>query len=240
MFRARKGAAPEISENWKDFKGRQAKVRITAPPQPANTYDPKKRLMEVALNLVGSCFYIFSAAALIIDYRMSERFSSLLMLILTAMFAFFFIARTTPPRQGNSSPRDWFVAVAGTAMPLLLRPAGAVHDLVLTEGVQLLGLCISIAGLLALNNSFGMVAANRGVKSNGIYRYIRHPIYAGYLVAASGFLVQNFTLPNVAVMTAWFCLEVCRMQAEERLLSRDSAYADYMKNTKWRIIPYIF
>ncbi len=235
MLRAKRGTG--TYDGWNNYEHTPPQQAL---PGPAPRQKLLRRLIETGLNFVGSAVYVLSAAALILDYRHNDRISSLLMVALTTMFAFFFLARTTPPQEANTSPRDWLVATAGTAIPLLLRPAAAVHDFAITEALQFVGICVSITGLLALNNSFGMVAANRGVKTGGIYRYIRHPIYAGYVLASSGFLVQNFTLFNAAVMAAWMALEFGRMGAEEKLLSRDPAYAAYMKRTPWRIIPFVF
>jgi protein-S-isoprenylcysteine O-methyltransferase Ste14 len=237
MLRAKRRETLGTYDDWKELNEYTAAKGMAATPSISGK--SLRRVMETLLNLGGAAIYVVSAAALVIDYRNSDRVSSLLMLVLMTLFAFFFIARTTPPRESNTSVRDWLVAIAGTSMPMLMRPAVTVNDIVVTEAMQFVGLCISITGLLALNNSFGMVACNRGVKTGGIYKYIRHPIYAGYFVAWAGFLIQNFTLQNMLVMAAWVTLEFGRMHAEERFLSRDPAYAAYMKRTRWRIIPYV-
>ena len=49
------------------------------------------------------------------------------------------------------------------------------------QGRQLTGLLVE-DGKLSLGRSFGLMPANRGVVSTGMYRLVRHPIYLGYLV----------------------------------------------------------
>ena len=56
---------------------------------------------------------------------------------------------------------------------------------------------IVIAGKLSLGRSFGLIPANRGVVSTGVYRFVRHPIYLGYLITHVGFVVANPTMWNV-------------------------------------------
>jgi protein-S-isoprenylcysteine O-methyltransferase Ste14 len=36
------------------------------------------------------------------------------------------------------------------------------------------------------------------------------------------------------------CLQLVRMQAEERLLSRDPMYAEYAQNVRYRLVPGLY
>ena len=121
-----------------------------------------------------------------------------------------------------------------------MRPAPVVHDHVALLAVQIAGMAISLTGLFSLNQSFGIVAANRGVKRGGLYRFIRHPIYAGYFLSFGAFLLQNVTLFNVIIYVTFVILELLRVEAEERVLSRDPSYAGYSLQTRWRIVPLLY
>ena len=77
----------------------------------------------------------------------------------------------------------------------LVRPAGARARARRRHRVRLRrpACSIIIAGKLTLGRSFGLMPANRGVVSSGIYRFVRHPIYAGYLITHVAFLAAHPT-----------------------------------------------
>jgi protein-S-isoprenylcysteine O-methyltransferase Ste14 len=93
---------------------------------------------------------------------------------------------------------------------------------------------------LILRRSFGITPANRGVKITGAYRFVRHPMYAGYLLVHIGVLVVMFSPYNLAVYAIGWTAQILRLLAEERLLGEDPAYRDYMAQVRWRLIPGIF
>jgi protein-S-isoprenylcysteine O-methyltransferase Ste14 len=82
--------------------------------------------------------------------------------------------------------------------------------------------------------------ANRGIKLTGPYRLVRHPMYAGYLLVHLGVLILMFSPINVLIYAIGWWAQILRILAEERLLSQDPAYADYMGRVRWRLIPGLF
>src|SRR5581483_7414705 len=126
----------------------------------------------------------------------------------------------------SSHPFDWALSFSAVSAPLLLTtPAApsAVIPATLATTVMLAGLLMQISAKLSLWRSFGLVPANRGVKTRGLYRVVRHPVYAGYTLTHLGFL-----------------LGVLRMLREEALLGRDPAYAAYAARVRYRVLPGVF
>ena len=74
----------------------------------------------------------------------------------------------------------------------------------------------------------------------GIYRVVRHPIYAGYLVTHVGFLLAHPTAWNVALLVIGDVALLMRAVREEQTLSLDAEYADYMTRVRWRVAPWVF
>lgn len=98
----------------------------------------------------------------------------------------------------------------------------------------------SVSAKCALNTSFGLVAANRGVKSRWAYAIIRHPIYAGYIVTQGGFLLHHPTAWNlVAIPIAWL-FQILRIREEERFLIQNPEYANYTTRVRFRLLPGVF
>lgn len=118
------------------------------------------------------------------------------------------------------------------------------------EIVQLIGFAIyitghtvGILGRTSLGNNWShgseyQIKPNQALVTSGIYRYIRHPIYAGFLMIVVGgqlvvesYLVIPFTLLCYVVMHSI-------MLKEEHILTAQfgKQYSDYMIHTS-RIFP---
>src|SRR4051812_38821089 len=106
------------------------------------------------------------------------------------------------PLAVSRRPVDWVAALLGAYGVLLLRPTGAE-----VLGFGWLWLALQVAGALGaivcivrMGRSFGIVAANRGVRCDGPYAVVRHPMYAFYLVGQVGYLLGAFSLLNGVVL----------------------------------------
>jgi protein-S-isoprenylcysteine O-methyltransferase Ste14 len=135
---------------------------------------------------------------------------------------------------------DWIVAAAGTFLVLMVQPGGAPLSPDLSLALMLIGLAIHVGAKLSLWRSFGLVAANRGVKTHGLYRFVRHPMYAGYMLSHAGFLLASPSWWNLAVYLAVWLLLIARIEAEERTLKQDPAYAAYASQVRFRLLPGVY
>lgn len=136
-------------------------------------------------------------------------------------------------------PADWFFGFAGTLLPLVVvrsESAGFVFG----GALMMLGFGIAVGAQLSLFRSFGVVAANRGVKTAGLYGLIRHPMYLGYFVIYVGFLLVNPTSWNAGVYAACVVCQVWRIHAEERVLLADAAYAVFARRVRYRLLPFVY
>jgi protein-S-isoprenylcysteine O-methyltransferase Ste14 len=121
-----------------------------------------------------------------------------------------------------------------------MRPYPSVNGVSYWLIPQCIGVAISFAGLLSLNRGFGIMVGNRGIHSKGMYRFIRHPLYAGYFLTIFSFLVQHLSLWNIAIFILFFVLQIFRIRNEENFLAADPTYVKYVRHTKWRLVPGIW
>jgi isoprenylcysteine carboxyl methyltransferase (ICMT) family protein YpbQ len=165
----------------------------------------------------------------------------LLLLLSEGLVVFYFLIRR---RALNISrrPVEWLAAMIATCAALLVlpEPGQGLVPLQLAACVLLAGMIIQILAKITLGRSIGCVPAHRGVKVSGPYRFIRHPMYAGYSLSHLAFLAANPSFWNAAIYAVEFALLLYRLGAEERLLSRDPLYADYRRVVRYRLIPGLF
>ena len=102
------------------------------------------------------------------------------------------------------------------------------------------GMMFQISAKAALWRSYGLIPANRGVKTGGPYRFVRHPMYAGYTLTHIGFLIGFPSLQNLLVYFATFLVEVARLIREELILNKDPLYRDYTTRVHYRLLPGVF
>ncbi|WP_129628060.1 methyltransferase family protein [Candidatus Oscillochloris fontis] len=189
--------------------------------------------------LLGVLFTFFTLAAFN-TWRSTGQIQMLLLAIQEALLIGLIITR----RNTTDISRSWLdavIALAGTAAPLLQRAGGWHHPLMMQVGigVQIVGLVISIIAVASLGRSFGILAANRGVKTNGLYRLVRHPLYGSYLFSYLGFLLGNASLLNLLVIIFSIAFQYLRTKAEEQVLLRDPTYQTYIQKVRYRFIPFL-
>jgi protein-S-isoprenylcysteine O-methyltransferase Ste14 len=185
--------------------------------------------------------YTFLTWRVLASFFHTENPLSLLMLMSEGVVVVFVLLRRRT-RSISLKPWDWVVALGGTVAPLLVQPAGGIQLMPLSVCVSLMlcGLILQVAAKFALGRGFGVVAANRGVVARGPYRYLRHPMYAGYLLTHIGFFLGNAMLFNGIIYLAELALQITRLRAEERLLSGDPAYMLLRSQVRYRLIPGVF
>lgn len=75
----------------------------------------------------------------------------------------------------------------------------------------------------------------------GVYKYIRHPMYSSLLFLSLGTLLKNFSVYAIllAAFAILFILITAKTEEKENISFFGSSYTDYIKETKM-FIPYIF
>lgn len=204
-----------------------------------------ERRLKLAMDLGERAFSLLMFAGLAVRFLPDLGTSPINGLILFSealVMAFMVCRRIT--QDVSTRPFDWLVALAGTAAPLLVRPASqGTHALVpqaIIVGLWLFGMLFSIWGKLTLRRSFGLAAANRGVVQGGPYVFVRHPIYSGYIVIYIASLLGNPLAWNAVLYAFTLTLIVIRVLVEERVLKADPAYQSFTGKVRYRLAPGLF
>jgi protein-S-isoprenylcysteine O-methyltransferase Ste14 len=77
--------------------------------------------------------------------------------------------------------------------------------------------------------------------TTGVYRYLRHPLYASLLYGALGVFLKRPSVAGgaLALATGIFTFLTARVEEREMLSKFGPAYAAYMKRTA-RFVPFVF
>jgi len=189
-------------------------------------------------NLVGAAGAAYFAYVTLDAYLQTHRPIGFLLSVEQMVVVVAYLVRR-PARVVTQHMGDWLLAFGGTFTPVLLRPNGLHPAWGLTWGLvlQFCGVVLCLSSFLALGRSFGFAAADRGLMRRGPYRIVRHPIYAAYVVLLVGYLMQSFSLRNVAVAVLATAFNVGRIRAEERVLASNPAHEAYRSRVPWRLVP---
>lgn len=192
--------------------------------------------LNIVLALIWSAFVYDNVMLLRIG---PAKLSIALLVIKGSCDVVFFLIRRFP-KSTSISVYSWLVAVFGSMMILFLRGSEDQSESLVGQIIQCTGLVLQLFAIISLNRSFGIVPANRGIKTGGMYKLVRHPLYATYLIGQTGFLISNVTAANLAVFGIGWIFQIARIFEEERFLNQDETYREYAGRVKWRLIPGVF
>ena len=199
------------------------------------------RLASIATTSVVAGLTLLFAIAHITNWHRTGRPTGLAFAAQELVLVGFFVIRRRP-LDVSRRPADWVAAMFGAYATLLLRPHG--HEVLglgdLWLGVQLVAAIGSIACIFRLGRSFGIVAANRGVCGHGPYRFVRHPMYAFYLLGQISYLLGALSLFNVGILVVAIGSQLLRIAAEERVLCGDETYRAYSRQVRYRLVPGLY
>jgi protein-S-isoprenylcysteine O-methyltransferase Ste14 len=164
------------------------------------------------------------------------------LLVISESLGVFLILTRRLATTVSTHPLDWALSSIAVTAPLLAAPAAASTFIPsqITTALMFAGMIIQISAKTALWRSYGLIPANRGVKTRGPYRFLRHPMYAGYTLIHIGFLLGFPSLQNFLLYLTTLLIEVARLLREELILNKDPLYREYAARVRYRLLPRVF
>lgn len=164
------------------------------------------------------------------------------LLVISESLGVFLILTRRSATTISTRPFDWALSFIAVNAPLLAAPAAASTFIPSQVATALMfaGMIIQISAKAVLWRSFGLVPANRGIKTKGPYRFVRHPMYAGYTLTHIGFLLGFPSLQNSLLYLTVFLIEIARLVREELILNQDPLYREYASRVRYRLLPRVF
>jgi len=135
---------------------------------------------------------------------------------------------------------EWVISFVGTFLPLFFRPTDPPGLIAIGVPLQIIGLLLVFLAVSSLGRSFGLIPAHRGIKTAGLYGFVRHPLYTAHLVSYVGYAISNPSAFNLGIFATTMVALNMRAVFEERLLARDPIYSDYTRRVPWRFLPHLY
>jgi protein-S-isoprenylcysteine O-methyltransferase Ste14 len=176
-------------------------------------------------------------------------------LLITFLFVLFWSAywRRRPALALASRPVEILLPLVCSGLPLAqYPPAGVMETLgaLFGEGASRLwrpvseldpriglalmaaGEAVTVAGMLSLGRSFSIFSEVRELRVSGLYRWVRHPLYLGEMVAVWGYVLAWSAPWAIGCALVFSALQSWRAKVEERrLLAFHPGYAAYRERT---------
>jgi protein-S-isoprenylcysteine O-methyltransferase Ste14 len=215
-----------------------AQVEIEGEPDDSTSV--VDRVVALACNLVlAASFALFTYANFMVAWRTGHWATTMPLVVQTALLVLLSLIRRSS-LASSARPLDWALGIAGTFLPLFLRPTDRLGPLNwIGAPLQVIGVTTAIVAAAFLGRSFGVIAGNRGIRRAGIYRLVRHPMYSAYMLGAVGYIASYPSFRNGMLGVGTFITLVMRASVEESFLRDDPLYQDYVRCVPWRFFPYV-
>jgi protein-S-isoprenylcysteine O-methyltransferase Ste14 len=143
------------------------------------------------------------------------------------------------PRSATLNLRTIAASGAMLFLPCFMRPIDRSRGALATAGLifELCGVLMTQISRVYMGRSFGVLPANRGIVSKGPFRWVRHPIYFGWLILSIGYAMSFANLRNILLIVVTLPFMVWRIDQEEAHLRADPEYRGYMDRVRYRLLP---
>jgi protein-S-isoprenylcysteine O-methyltransferase Ste14 len=120
-----------------------------------------------------------------------------------------------------------------------LLPAAWQRDAALVAlGITLAGYAVAIWSVLYLGRSLAVVVSVRELVRGGPYRFVRHPMYLGYILLVVGMFIASPSPYSLLLVASYLAITVWRARLEERALCAHSEdYRRYAARTAF-LLPF--
>lgn len=143
------------------------------------------------------------------------------------------------------SQKDLILVIIQVALFLLfiIIPAGYAPPMIpafLCFFMTTAGILIASAGVLTIGKGFTPFPTPKvtgQLKQTGIYKYIRHPMYSGIILAGLGIAFYNANIPRLIVCIILYLFFEYKSRYEEKLLEQKYPEYNQYKTVTGRFFP---
>jgi protein-S-isoprenylcysteine O-methyltransferase Ste14 len=151
-----------------------------------------------------------------------------------------FIVRTNPIDR-SQGVKEIIIPWLGSALPFGLLKTHPTAFIMANENfLTVVFAWMSLAtffttwGMWSLRHSFSITVEARSLVTTGPYRWVRHPVYLGEMLAATSVVVWRWSFLNASILALFVFVQMLRAHWEEAKLER--VFPDYralMTGSRW-------
>ncbi len=200
----------------------------------------RPNLMHWLVNIAVAAFFSYYVYDSIIRLATGTCVTLLIALLFrnTSITLVFLLRR--PSKLTSRNVGDWIVAIGGTFITYLYTSqAKPIYPFIVPTAylVMIATAFISSIGIINLGRSFGLVPANRGIKTDLLYGIVRHPLYLLYTIYDLAVISLAFSLHNCYICILHTLFSYLRAKREENILMQDIAYKEYASKIRYMFLP---
>jgi protein-S-isoprenylcysteine O-methyltransferase Ste14 len=165
----------------------------------------------------GSAMMVGFGVLALYRWHQTQLLFFLLLVLRDFTAGYFFLKRNSARSKG--SKLLMILSYLSSAMPLLYLDSTVSSKALFlaSDLLAIVGFLIVVFATVELGTSIGISPANRGVVRSGIYRYIKHPMYLGYIISEIRLVLLNPL--NGALLVLSLFLYLFRAKSEAIVLS---------------------
>jgi len=111
--------------------------------------------------------------------------------------------------------------------------------------------CIQLGGLWLIGRSVGTIdplelagirrhSPSEGLQITGPYRWVRHPLYLGWLMAVFGAAHMTGDRLAFAVTSSMYLFIAIPWEERSLVSTFGKQYEDYQHQVRWRVVPFVY
>jgi protein-S-isoprenylcysteine O-methyltransferase Ste14 len=161
----------------------------------------------------------------------------------TALFSVLIVAylfRSAPVDRSRGFA-EIVIPLTGSALPfaLLLSPPAqlVIRNSALFHGllwVMAAATLLTVWSMWTLRRSFSITVETRNLVTSGPYRFLRHPVYCGEILAAAAVAAIRLSIVNAVLILLFIALQLYRCRLEERkLMQTFPEYRQHLAGSLW-------
>jgi methanethiol S-methyltransferase len=144
----------------------------------------------------------------------------------------------------------WTASLLLFAVLVLWQPIGA--DLYQATGAAALAMpAIQLAGVWLIARAVATIdplelagirppSGTASLQTRGPYRFVRHPLYLGWILAVFGAGHMTGDRLAFAVMSTTYLVVAIPLEERSLMRSFGDAYADYQRRVRWKVVPFVY
>lgn len=197
-------------------------------------------MMHWLVNIAVASFFSYYIYDIIISLANGTCVTLLVALLFrnTSITLVFLLRRSSKLTSKNIG--DWIAAIGGTFITYLYTSREEpISPFIVPSAylIMIIAAFLSTICIINLGRSFGLVPANRGIKTDCFYGIVRHPLYLLYMIYDLAVILLAFSLHNCLICILHTLFSYLRAKREEKILIQDMAYKDYVSKTPYMFLP---